>query len=304
MTAYVTGGLGFIGLRVIEKLIDAGFPVVCIDNRSKLETYSKTNIPIFYRAARVIGKCRDLLDIKHEFHAGLTDVVVHLGAVVDTGEAGESILANNVDYTRHIIEDNPTAGFVFASSGAVYGPDGHPSTVYGMTKALGEKMLEVRRKSISLRFMNVYGEDEHHKGTMASMAFKIAHAQATKGCLSVFCLDDKLDFVHVDDVTRAVVYSCQRVQKLERPEIYDVGTGQSVSFRQLFEFAKLTTDEPSMVIETSMPESLRGRYQKRTEAGNMAPGIGNIFDVFSGDMIPPVKAEVGVRRVREVLEGK
>lgn len=301
MTAFVTGGLGFIGLRVIEKLLDAGFQVVCIDGRSKLETYAQTRLPIFSRATRVISRCRDLLSPTMEFGAGPSDVIVHLGAVVDTKDAGPGIIDTNIDFTRRLLESHPSAGIVFASSGAVYGSAGYPCTVYGMTKALGENMLLTRRRAISLRFMNVYGEDEHHKGNMASMAFKIARAQAKLDPLEVFRLDDQRDFVYVDDVASAIVFACQRASKIDATETFDVGTGSAVSFRQLLEFVR-KEGEPSVLREVGFPKDLEGRYQSHTAAGHMTDFIPNIFDFMSG--CTPIEASVGVRKVRDALESK
>ncbi len=306
MKAWVTGGLGFIGSRVIERLVANGIQTVCVDRRAKLESYQKTGLPIFKRIMRAASGCVDVCEPEHVLgRSHEYDTLIHLGAVVDTGKAGADILRENIDYSRSLFPLF-SRGIVFASSGAVYGNKGHPDTVYGMTKAVGERMLSNRNpsKSISLRFMNVYGEDEHHKGAMASMPFKMTRAYATNDRIALFNVTDRRDFVHVDDVASAIVAAAARVvEHISSDSLaFDVGSGTAVSFSELDDLIR--GDRPSLVEEVAMPPHLIGKYQSFTMAGSNSVDVKNIFQMpwYRGLKPRNIKDEIG--GLGASLEGK
>lgn len=303
MKAYVTGGLGFIGIRVVQRLCQNGVAVVCIDRRGKLDSMMSSGLPICRRICHAASMCVDIRESTDDLGQIMPDdVLIHLGAVVDTGKSDADIFAQNIDYPRRVFPKFKR--IVFASSGAVYGNSGHPDTIYGLTKAVGERMLAREMhfqmgQSIALRFMNVYGEDEHHKGEMASMPFKLAQAYDRQGLIQLFNWQDSRDFVHVDDVASAVIAASARVsgQACKSFEVYDVGSGKSTSFEELNGLVRFQ-DENSLAKLVDMPRHLAGRYQHYTCAGNMSSEVKNVFDQPWCAVHKPTLIEHGARKLR------
>lgn len=285
MRVGITGALGFIGQETVKALLERGHRVVAVDFPDRIKKYEQSRLPIMSQVYSTISRCVDLRspwDFLKEVHD--VDVVVHAGAVVDTTDMwSESLQALNIDYTRKLSEacSKNRIGMVFISSAAVYGMNGVPNNPYGLSKALGEKIVgDVLPNSISLRLFNVFGKNEHHKGTMASVAWQIHQALLRNYRFEVFNPEAKRDFVPVNVVARCICESAELLYKerdVGRPanlaRVHDVGTGQPISFRELVTLlhtVRGVREEDSLISWGDMPEKYQGRYQFFTRAGNVA----------------------------------
>jgi len=288
----VTGAAGFIGSNIANSLGRVGASVIACDwfgsdNRWRnLESARLEDIVLPEELAAWLSKPGNRID-----------AIVHMGAISATTEQDvDRIVKNNVrlsldlwDYCRH----NDTA-FVYASSAATYGDgslgfsgeDGEeslarlrPLNPYGWSKHLIDRRIAadlargnpVPRRWAGLKFFNVYGPRERHKRDMRSVVHQIWPLAASGQPVRLFKSDNPeysdggqlRDFIHVDDCVEVV----RRILETERiGGIFDVGTGQARSFRDLA-FAVFNAIGASPRIEyVDMPERLRGRYQYFTQA--------------------------------------
>jgi ADP-L-glycero-D-manno-heptose 6-epimerase len=288
MRIAVTGGMGFIGSQIVDDLVNQGHDVYVVDFwKDLISRYERARLPIMDELYRILPRVAGLIDpfdfVLDEQKAVKPEIIVHAGAVVDTMDLGsDDLFCRNVQFTQRLVKNASDDGsdIIFMSSAAVYGNDRRPNNPYGLSKALGEQMM-LRAEGIStvsLRLFNVFGRNEHHKGTMASVPWKIAQA-FEKG--SKFELHSPLaqrDFIPCTAVSMVV---CDLVQKLPGTGhswrvVYDVGTGAPMSFEDLVDeiasAKKYTGRSPIEIV--SMPSHLEGRYQFYTCAGKN--GVENI----------------------------
>lgn len=303
----LTGGAGFIGTNTLEALNRRGRDDVLVVDH--LDHPAKR---------RHLERCR---------HAGIVDrdafwewlgerpdleleAVVHLGACSDTRETDEDFLERvNLRYSQRLWELCTAAGipYVYASSAACYGdgsrgfsdehdriPGYEPLNPYGRSKqAMDEWALERAAAGeapplwAGLRYFNVYGPHEEHKGDMASVVHKKLPEAAERGEIALFRShregwadgEQRRDFVFVGDAVAATLWFLEGpgrplggdgpggAEHGARPSgVYNVGTGTARTFDDLARavFAALGR-EPRIVYEP-MPDDLRPRYQYHTEA--------------------------------------
>lgn len=279
MRVAITGGLGFIGSKIVEDMLKHGHDVIVVDFWEDLITsYEKNKFPIIESIYRSLPRCTDLVtpyDFLQQVRELGPQIIVHAGAVVDTKDLGDGALWNlNVDYTRTLAEKASIAGshLIFASSAATYGSKGYPNNPYGLSKVLGERAVYRMKTRVSvLRFFNVFGDNEHHKGAMASVPFKLAEAYRTGETFKMFAPEAQRDFVPVNTVVEAVRGEADRMHGPwgGTSRTYDVGTGVATSFLDLDNFVmQATKNTTSCVRLIDMPEELKGRYQGFTQAGH------------------------------------
>lgn len=297
----VTGGIGFIGSSVVERLLNLGHKVVCVDYvRDRLAKYEKYRFPILRQVYKNLGRCADVLE-PHELLASSNEMrratkFIHLGACVDTSAKEDLLFDENVSYTRQLAQALPPGShIVFGSSAATYGERDAPCNPYGLTKSIGEQILANNHDitAIALRFFNVFGRYEHHKGDMASVPFKIAQAYKNKNRFDMFCPDASRDFICVQDVTDAVVGHTMDVQG--GFHVYDVGYGASETFEDLdYKLQILHGYQNSICKIVPMPEKFKGRYQGYTRAGRTGNTIGHVLSPFvspPSDFRDPLKEQ-------------
>jgi ADP-L-glycero-D-manno-heptose 6-epimerase len=301
----VTGGMGFIGHEVVKDMLDSGHEVIVVDFwKDILKRYEKARLPImadFYRdltcATSVVEPWNFIQDIK----SFAPHVVVHAGAVVDTKDLGsDDLFDKNVTYTQDLTVACSAVGshIIFFSSAAVYGASGYPNNPYGLTKAMGEKIIQMSKtRTASIRLFNVFGRNEHHKGEMASVPWKIANSIRSGGWFGMHSMSASRDFVPVDTVVESVAGLVDTMQAPKTAEdsgknwhkVYDVGTGIPTTFSNL---AKMVCDAMGRRVEdciqpVDMPLELVGRYQTFTCAGKN--GVENLGGKMGTDQ--------GIRRV-------
>lgn len=186
-----------------------------------------------------LKKCfNNPLELNENFHVSLEwldeknpDVVFHVGACSNTLETNVNyIMKVNFESTK-ILTDWCKANkkpIIYSSSAASYGTNGlHPSNLYGWSKYVAEQYV-ISNGGVALRYFNVYGPGEEHKGRMASMAyqmFKAGDAKLFPGC-------PKRDFIYVEDVIEANLHAFVNYESFTGNK-YDVGLGIAHTFEHV-----------------------------------------------------------------------
>jgi ADP-L-glycero-D-manno-heptose 6-epimerase len=296
----VTGGAGFIGSNLVHELNAHGLTdILVVDNFANVKKFPNLN------GARYV----DFMD-KREFRrairenaldAGKVEAILHQGACSNTLEDdGVYMMDNNFQYTREVLAFAIREGapLVFASTAAVYGHSGpghftptleneHPLNIYGYSKLVFDHyfrhQLELDRvpiTAVGLRYFNVYGPREQHKGRMASVIHHFTRQMKETGKVCLFSGsggygdgEQRRDFVYVRDLARLNMYFAQigpyaPKQGEERREyrgVVNAGTGASRSFNDVAR-ALMAVHGETPIEYIPFPADLDGRYQHFTEA--------------------------------------
>jgi ADP-L-glycero-D-manno-heptose 6-epimerase len=185
------------------------------------------------------------------------DVIFHIGACSDTMNTDlQFMMRKNYLSTKWIVDwaKVNNVKIIYSSSASVYGSDGNePSNLYGWTKMISEDYV-VSNGGIALRYFNVYGPGEEHKGNMASMIYQNYNKEIVK----LFPGNPKRDFVHIDDVVEANLYAYDNYESL-KGNWYEVGSGQSTTFEAIFE-------ELNIPFEYKEVSEIPNGYQFSTES--------------------------------------
>lgn len=274
----VTGGAGFIGSNIVKGLNDKGIDsIIIIDNLEKAEKHKNLNKIKFY----------DFID-KRDFNIydflskNSVFAIFHQGASSNTMETdGRYMMKNNYEYTKDIFLacQKQNIRLFYASSASVYGngENGfieqeeceYPLNVYAFSKYQFDRFLTINAKNITsqvvgLRYFNVYGPQENHKGKMASVAFHMFNQIKNNEPMKLFegSQNFKRDFIYVDDVVNVNMFF------YEHPEIngvYNCGTGKAESFCEIANALKEKYSH-AKIEYIPFPENLVGKYQKFTES--------------------------------------
>lgn len=280
MRIAVTGGMGFIGHEVVEELLAQNHEVILVDFWQELtKKYETAKLPIMQDMYRIMPRCKVVASPWELFTDDVLwkdlDLVVHAGAVVDTMDLGSfDLFQKNVEFTQRLAEKCFEYGtdIIFFSSAAVYGANGHPNNPYGLTKAMGEKIVSQAKGiyAVSIRLFNVFGKNEHHKGAMASVPWKIANACNRRSWFELHSEDAMRDFVPSSTVVKVV---CDLANDMSRSgrgySVYDVGTGSPMTYGSLADEITRVTKRPrdEVIKVVARPAQLEGRYQLYTCAG-------------------------------------
>jgi ADP-L-glycero-D-manno-heptose 6-epimerase len=282
----VTGAAGFIGSCTVKHLNDNGFNnLLLADDIKKTEKWKNL----------LNKKCVDFIS-RHELFKWLegkeseVQAFIHLGACSDTMEAdGNYLMENNFRYTVRLAEYALKHGqrFVYASSAATYGSgslgfrDDHrgleelkPLNLYGFSKYyfdLWAKQQGILDNIVGLKYFNVFGPNENHKGRMASMVFKMVPIVQKEGVIRLFKSSDPQnfgdgdqcrDFIYVKDAVRM---TCDFLEN-DLGGIFNIGTGETTTWNALARAVFKALDKPAKIEYTDMPGDLVGQYQNYTRA--------------------------------------
>ena len=288
----VTGAAGFIGSNVARMLAEEGARVVACDWFGSGAKWTNLQGVLLHDVIRPEALSQWL-----QARTKPVAAIVHMGAIAATTETDvDLIVERNIRATFDLwaCATEQRARFIYASSAATYGDGAQgfldddspealarlkPLNAYGWSKHVVDRRFvdDVQRGQptpagwAGLKFFNVYGPGEAHKGAMRSVAHQIYPAASRGETVSLFKSGDPAyadggqlrDFIYVADCC-AVIRNMLRAPQLAG--IYNVGTGQARSFADLARAAFAAAERPAAIAYRDMPEALRGRYQYFTEA--------------------------------------
>jgi len=281
----VTGAAGFIGSNLVKALNDVGrTDIVAVDDLTdgrKFRNLADCEIMDYFDKDEFLEQVSFGYEIPDRI-----DAVFHQGACSDTTEwDGKFMLRNNFGFSKTLLHYcvDRSIPFIYASSAAVYG-DGAvfregrehevPLNVYGYSKFLFDQyvrslMPDIGSQVVGLRYFNVYGPREQHKGSMASVVWHFNEQLRAEGRIRLFegCDgyangEQRRDFVYVGDVVAANLWFAGHPKV---SGIFNLGTGQSRSFNDVAR-AVIDWHGRGSIEYIPFPQHLRGRYQSFTEA--------------------------------------
>lgn len=244
MKALVTGGAGFIGSNLVRQLQLDGHQVVAQDDFSSAHW---TNLKDF-RGDLVTCDLAD--DLRATFQAhGPVEVIFHEASITDTTVHDQrQMMRNNMEGFRNLLELAVSWGsrVIWASSCSIYGqgpvpmkesqaPD--PLNVYAFSKMMMERLAEryqpkLKHPIVALRYSNVYGRGESHKGKFASMIYQLAKQMRSGSRPRVFYHgQQRRDFVYIDDIVQINL----RAMTAKTGGVFNAGYGDAFSFNQVVE---------------------------------------------------------------------
>jgi ADP-L-glycero-D-manno-heptose 6-epimerase len=283
----VTGANGFIGSVMVWELNRKGITdIVCVDsigrdvrNVLKHRKYSqfllKNELWPFLQTKEAMEK---------------VTWIIHMGACSTTTETNKEFLwENNTEYTQRIFEwcTKNRKGLIYASSAATYGAGENgfddqtdpeilrPLNLYGESKVAFDRWALKQTATpphwYGLKFFNVFGPNEYHKGDMASVVYKAYHQIKDTEALGLFksanpdYKDGEFlrDFVYVKDIT---AWMMELIEKMPKNGIYNMGFGKSRSWLDLAKSVFAALGKPLKIKWLEMPENIRVQYQYFTEA--------------------------------------
>jgi len=283
----VTGAAGFIGSYVAGYLNQQGYnDLVLVDDFS--QSRKAANIEHKKYTTRVDREdFFDWLNHNHRF----VQFVIHLGARTDTTEFDRSIFERlNVEYSKRVWSLCVEFGLplIYASSAATYGngewgySDSHdlvhklkPLNPYGESKNEFDKWALQQEQQpffwAGLKFFNVYGPNEYHKGRMASVVFHAFHQIKQTGKMKLFRShhpdfrdgEQKRDFIYVKDIASVILFL---MQHRKNSGLYNVGTGQARTFLDLARATFQSMGIPENIEFIDTPADIRDKYQYFTQA--------------------------------------
>ncbi|MBN1522797.1 MAG: ADP-glyceromanno-heptose 6-epimerase [Candidatus Aureabacteria bacterium] len=288
-TIIVTGGAGFIGSCIVARLNQYGLDKILIVDKlrenGKQKNLQNKKYTDFINKEDFIGKVRS----KPNYFQDI-DTIFHMGACSSTLNLDEKYLKkNNTDYSiklaKWCMEKN--VKYIYASSGATYG-DGsqgfsddleslerlNPLNPYGKSKHDFDLWVKKNRffdSILGIKFFNVFGPNEYHKGEMRSVIHKAFPGVKEKGVMRLFKSykpgyadgEQKRDFIYIKDVLEVMIFFYEN-KKLAG--LFNVGKGQADTWNDVARSMFKALNKPVNIEFIDMPDELRPRYQYFTEA--------------------------------------
>ena len=219
--ALITGSKGFIGQNLLEVLLK---DFIVFEINEEIFKYPDWNNQLWL----------NLMNFN-------PDVIFHVGACSDTLEQNVNYMMElNFEFTKSLVDwsKQNNKKLIYSSSAANYGINGlNPSNLYGWSKYVAEQYV-ISNNGIALRYFNVYGPKEEHKGKMASVAYQFYQKNLNKEECKLFPQNPRRDFVYVRDVINANVYAFENYNDLNL-NYYDVGCGEARSFEDVMKIMNI-----------------------------------------------------------------
>jgi len=242
--AIITGTKGFVAKNLLNEIKDK-FEILEINE----DFFDK---PKWYE---------EIFLVLNDFNP---DVIFHVGACSDTLETDVNYMMTlNYEFTRCLSDWSHTFGkkLIYSSSAANYGTNGvYPSNLYGWSKYVAEQLV-IKNGGIGLRYFNVYGPLEDHKGRMASVAYQMLEKQKEGQEIKLYPLKPQRDFVYVKDVVDANIFAYEFYNQ-HSGDWYEVGSGESRTFEDVLDILKI---EYTYFNENEIPKG----YQFNTKSRSM-----------------------------------
>jgi ADP-L-glycero-D-manno-heptose 6-epimerase len=309
----VTGGAGFIGSNLVAALNDAGRTDIVVNDflgaDGKWRNLGKRQFADFIPPG----------DMFRWLDGRKLEAVIHLGAISDTTATdGDLLMETNVRLSLKLLDwcTETRTPFIYASSAATYG-DGaagfdddwsppalkrlRPMNLYGWSKHLFDRAVAERHAKgeklpphwAGLKFFNVFGPNEYHKGAMASVLAKVFDAAKAGSPVRLFKShragiadgDQRRDFIYVDDAVAVVRWLMQTPSV---NGIFNVGTGQARSFRDMIGAMFQSLGRAPNIEYIDMPAAIRDTYQYFTQSE-----IGNLRRAGYNSGFTPLEDAVG-----------
>ncbi len=284
----VTGGAGFIGSALVWGLNCRGVSdILVVDQLGCDEKWKNLRNLSF---ADYVEK-DDFLEmvLEDKLPSGV-EAVLHMGACSDTTETNAShLIKNNYEYTKLLAQwaVAKNVRFIYASSAATYG-DGsagfsdeqnkievlRPLNMYGYSKQLFDlwaRRTGLLKKIVGLKYFNVFGPNEYHKGQMRSFVLKAFEQINERGSISLFKSENPRyghgeymrDFLYVKDAVEMTLFF------LDNPKVaglYNIGTGKARTWNDMVKAVFAAMGKKPNIRYIEMPENLRRQYQYYTQA--------------------------------------
>lgn len=305
----VTGGAGFIGSNIVRGLNNFGIDdIIVIDDLKNASKHKNLN--------RI--KFKDYIDKDNSIdfitkNLGEIEAIFHQGACSNTMETdGNYMMKNNYETSKNILHlclENKIRLF-YASSASVYGngergfvekeENEYPLNVYAFSKYQFDRYVNILFKEkkinsqvVGLRYFNVYGPQENHKGKMASVAFHLFSQIKSGENMKIFEGSENFlrDFIYIDDVVSVNNFFFEN-EKISG--IFNCGTGVGESFLEIAKALKEIYTK-SNIEYIPFPEALKGKYQKFTQAD-----LTNLRNVGYSKSFLNVNS--GVKKYAKILE--
>lgn len=283
----ITGAAGFIGSCLVGKLNNKGLSdLILVDDFSRVDK-SKNLLNKAFAEKVPRDDFFEWFKTSHE----LVSFVFHIGARTDTTEFDRNVFeVLNVNYSKNIWNACTRYGIplIYASSAATYGMGEHgysddhslvpslkPLNPYGESKNDFDKWVLVQKETppywSGMKFFNVYGPNEYHKGRMASVILHAYHQILETGRVKLFRSHrpdyadgmQLRDFIYVKDVVDVLYFLMQRQPG---SAIFNLGTGKARTFSDLARSVFRALDLPEKIDFVDTPEDIRDKYQYFTQA--------------------------------------
>jgi len=284
----VTGGAGFIGSALIAGLNNRQISDILVVDELGSDEKWKNLLNLSF--ADYVEKSDFLEMVLADNLPSGTEVVFHMGACTSTTETNASyLIKNNYEYSKLLAQwaGDKDVRYIYASSAATYG-DGSagfsddeerleglkPLNIYGYSKHLFDlwaRRTGLLKKIVGLKYFNVFGPNEYHKGDMRSFVLKAFDQINAKGKVGLFKSykpeyadgEQMRDFLYVKDAVDMTLFFLDNPQTAG---LFNIGTGRARTWNDLVNAVFAAMDKKPKIEYIEMPESIRNHYQYFTQA--------------------------------------